>query len=189
MNYGRRTYTMHERWANWLALALTVLALLSGLLLRDGVLKATTRYEDPSEGIAAARPAGWLVEHGAGYVFRLRDPKARPFKTALQVTVLTVGPDATGRNVFDTLTLRRSAVLSGYRVLDMEETGALPKMRYVYVASEPDPFLGTLPVVVMGVDVVYFKSNQAIVATYQASVADFEAQYFRFERFVDSLRY
>lgn len=189
-----RTYTTQERWANWIALGVTLLALFGGILIRDSVILETVFYEDPSAGISARRPAGWLVDRGEDYVFRLSDPKARPFKTALQVTVLPVGPDATGRNALDLLSLRRSTQLSGYRVLSVRDSvntarGPASAMRYAYVASEANPFLETLPVVVRGVDVVFFKSNQAIIASYQANLDRFDDEYFRFEQFVASLRF
>ncbi|MBN1285697.1 MAG: hypothetical protein JXB47_09885 [Anaerolineae bacterium] len=191
---GGRAYTTRERWTNWIALGATLLALFGGILLRDSVISESQFYEDPAAGISAMRPVGWLVDRGGDYVFRLRDPEARPFKTTLQVTVLTVGPDAEGRNALDMLTLRRAARLSGYRVLNVHDSvntprGPAPQMRYAFVASEPDPFLETLPAAVIGVDVVFFKSNQAIIATYQAGVDRFDAEYFRFEQFVASLRF
>ncbi len=182
------------RWANWLALGATLAALFAGLLVRDGVLSEAVYYEDPSAGIAALRPAEWLVDREGDYVFRLRDPAGRPFKTTLQVAVMTIGPDAAGRNVLDALTLQRSARLSGYRVLSIHDEGittggAVAEMRYAYVESEPAPFLETLPVVVVGVDVVFFKSNQAIIASYIARADEFDRYYFHFERFLRSLRF
>jgi hypothetical protein len=158
------------------------------------VLADTVPYEDPAAGLAVRRPAGWLLDAQGDYVFRLQDPAARPFKTALQVSVVTIGPDATGRNVLDSLTLKRSASLSGYRVLSVADPvptlhGSAAEMRYAYVASEADPFLETLPVVVLGMDVVYLKGDQAIVATYLADVDQFEKQYFRFEQFLASLQF
>jgi hypothetical protein len=187
-------YTVRQRWSNWLAFGATVLALLLGYGLRNSVMSAASLYEDPSAGITVMRPSGWLVDREGDYVFRLRDPEARPFKTSLLVTVLTIGPDATGRNALDALSLKRAATLGGYRVLEVDDAaatplGLAPAMRYAYVDSEPDPYLGTLPVVVLGVDVVFFKSDQAIIASYRAAAEDFDAQYFHFERFLSGLRF
>jgi hypothetical protein len=189
-----RRPSTRQLWSGLLALGATLLALLGGLVVRDSVLADTVPYEDPAAGLAVRRPAGWLLDAQGDYVFRLQDPAARPFKTALQVSVVTIGPDATGRNVLDSLTLKRSASLSGYRVLSVADPvptlhGSAAEMRYAYVASEADPFLETLPVVVLGMDVVYLKGDQAIVATYLADVDQFEKQYFRFEQFLASLQF
>ncbi len=188
-----RPPTTRQLWSDLLALGTTLLALLGGLALRESVLTETVFYEDPAAGISAQRPANWLVDAQGDYVFRVQDPAARPFKTALQVAVITIGPDATGRNVLDTLTLKRSAVLSGYRVLSVADPVATPhgpgaEMRYAFVASDASPFLETLPVVVMGVDVVYRKGDQAVVVSYMAEAEEFDRQYFRFEQFLASLR-
>lgn len=186
--------TTRQFWSGMLALAVTLLALLGGLALRARVRADLVRYEDPVAGIAAMRPTTWLVDSQGDYVFRVQDPAARSFKTTLQVAVMTIGPDATGRNVLDILTMNRSSMLSGYSVLAVNDPVATPhgpaaEMRYAYVELDPNPFLTTLPTVVMGVDVVYRKGDQAIIATYLASTDSFDGQYFRFEQFLRSLEF
>jgi hypothetical protein len=186
--------TTHQMWANLLALGVVVVALAAGWVLRLNAREATEYYQDPTAGIEIERPVGWLLDSQGDYVFRLRSPAALPFKTTLQVSVLTIGPDATGRNVLDALTLRRSANLSGYRVLSVSDPVDVPnspvvEMRYAYVASETNPFLEALPIVVMGVDMVFLKGDQAVIASYLADPARFDAEYFRFEQFLASLRF
>lgn len=190
----QRQSTTAQFWSGLLALGVTALALLGGLALRESVRAETVPYEDPIAGIAVLRPAGWLLDTQGDYVFRLQDPAARPFKTALQIAVLTIGPDATGRNVLDALTLKRASALSGYRVLSVTDPVNTPKglaaeMRYAFVALDANPFLKTLPVVVVGVDVVYRKGDQAIVASYLAEEEEFDKQYFRFQQFLASLQF
>lgn len=189
-----RVTTTRQMWSNLLALGATLLALLGGLLLRESVRADLVLYEDPAAGIEVMRPAEWLVDTQGDYVFRLQDPVVRPFQTTLQVTVITIGPDATGRNVLDTLTLRRSSLFAGYQVLSVTDPVATPngpaaEMQYAFVAANANPFLASLPVTVRGVDIVYRKGDQAIIASYHAEAEQFDKQYFRFEQFLSSLRF
>ncbi len=182
-----------QLWSSWLAIGATIMALLAGMWMHGRQLKRMALYEDPAAGISAYYPAGWLLDTEGDYVFRVRDPAAAPFNTTLQVSVIPVGPDATARNVLDSITLRRSLSLSAYRVLGVEPveypTGEAALMRYVYVSEEINPFLESHPVVVMGEDAVFLKGDQAIVVTYRAWADGFERQRFRFEQFLANLEF
>ena len=101
--------TFTQRWNTYLALIMAALVVSIGLAFRNGTLSSTQTFEDLEAGVRAQVPLGWLLDtNSADYVFRVQDPNALPFKTTLQVSVLTVGPDATPNLVLDLLYLDRA---------------------------------------------------------------------------------
>jgi hypothetical protein len=165
-----------------------------GLLLRANALNANFLFEDDQNGIRGLLPADWLLDTtNPDYVFRIEDPDARQFKTQIRVTVQTVGPDASPRNVVDLLELQGAAELADYRVLSVEPTrlgeDEAIKINYSFTQTEPNPFLQTLPVVVQGVDWVVLRGNQAVIMTYRDAAPTFDRHYYHFERFLRTVEY
>jgi hypothetical protein len=62
-------------------------------------------------------------------------------------------------------------------------------MEFVFVETDPNPFIERLPVVVRGLDRVVLDGNRAVIVTYMAEEASFSENFLAFERFVASLRY
>src|SRR5260221_14470663 len=88
-----------QRWANYLTIFVSLAALTGGLLLRNSYQNSSSRYENSEVGIAVRYPSNWLLDAPqAGsrteYIVRMQDPIAVPFKTTLQISLLSVGPDA-----------------------------------------------------------------------------------------------
>jgi hypothetical protein len=96
------------------------------------------------------------------------------------------------RNVLDALSLTREQTLSTYNVWSTEPF-AMPdgtvatSMTYTYVATQPDPFLETIPVVVQGRDILLIRRGQAIVITFVAELKTYDEDFAIFERFLSSL--
>jgi hypothetical protein len=176
------------------AIALVVLFLGWGWLMRQQAINAAIPYEDEINGIRANIPANWLLSEGVdGTVFRVQNPEARPFKTTIQISVQTVGEDATPRNVVDLLKLQGPLKLSGYRALAEQDIrlgeDEAVRIDYSYVSQELNPFLEALPVVIQGVDVVVLRGNQAVIITFRDAASTFNNNYFYFRSFLNSLEY
>jgi hypothetical protein len=186
-------FTRNDRLSVILVMMMVVFAISAGLLLQQQTSNQTTNYESRTAGISARYPAGWLVDERGNYVARIRDPKARPFKTQFTIAVVPSGGQTTTRNVLDAITIQRSADLAAYRVLSIEDVaqGGTPQkvLRFAYVDADPNPFIQRLPVVVLGLDIVIPNGNRSIVLTYMADQATFENQRPTFDRFVASVRY
>jgi len=164
------------------------------LNLRDSALNATIPYVNSSAGIRAYYPLNWLLDVSGSYVFRVRDMSQRGFKTTIEVDVQPVTINTTARNLLDSLTLNRSRTLSAYNVLatdpytlsgDRQATA----MTYVFVASETNPFLESLPIVVEGLDVITIQSGQAIIITFLSDERSYEENLPIFQRFLDDLEF
>lgn len=171
--------------------ALGMMAL--GMLFRNNNLNAVVEYNDDQNGIRALLPANWLLTtNNPEFIFRAEDPKARPFKTQILVSVQAVGPDATPRNVADLLSIQRQR-LTAYgefsrTEIKLGEDDAF-QIDYTYTETETNPFLEALPIVVRGVDVVVLRGNQAVIFTFRDASFTFDANYYHFERFLASVEY
>ncbi len=182
----------NQRWNTYLAIVGFVLAVALGLTLKNNTLSATQEFEDLEAGIRAQVPANWLVDTAsADYIFRVEDPNALPFKTLLQVSVLTVGSDATPNIVLDLLNMQRAPRFSTYREISRtDETlrgDPAKRMVYAYTQDERNPFLATVPLVVEGVDVVVLRRGQAVIITYREERTAFDNNLYRFENLLNTV--
>ena len=184
-----------QRWASYLTIFVTLVALFAAFLLRGRSLDATADYENKEEGITAHYPINWLLEESKGdFVFRVQDPAAIPFKTTLQMALLPVGPGARNADIPDLLNMTRAASLSAYRALAIRPV-TLPngvqgiQMDYAYVSSEANPFLQSVPIVVRAIDVIVLRNNQALVVTYRSDSQTFEKNQHYFDNFLRTLEF
>ncbi|MBN1427846.1 MAG: hypothetical protein JXB07_05630 [Anaerolineae bacterium] len=185
--------TKNDRFSAILVALLTVAALGLGLITKQRSSTDTWPYESREAGISINYPTGWLTDERGDYVVRMRDPKARPFKTQYIITIVPMGGQTSTRNVLDGLTLQRSADLSAYRVLNVQEMTVSgvksTKMSFAFVDADPNPFIQRLPVAVMGIDFLILDENRAIIVTFMSDKQMFEENLPTFERFMSSLRY
>jgi hypothetical protein len=184
--------TFTQRWNSYLAIALAGAFFFVGVTMRNSALNATQTFENLEAGVRAQLPGGWLVDTGSSeYVFRAQDPDALPFKTTLQVSVLTVGPDATPNLVLDLLNLDRAPRFSTYREISRtDETlrgDPAKRMIYAYTQDERNPFQATVPIVVEGADVVVLRRGQAVIITYREERSSFDANLYRFENLLQTV--
>lgn len=188
------TLTRLQRWSHYLTLTLAGLAVFYALNLRDNAIYSTTTYINSRAGITAAYPSNWLIEEdGDSFVFRVRDLTRIGYKTTIQISIVPVGPATNERNVLTSLSLERSN-LATYNILSIDnftlpDDSSGAEMRYVFTATEANPFLESLPVVVTGVDVLTIRRGQAIVITFLADARTFEQDREYFDRFLRSLEF
>jgi len=186
--------TRTQRWASILTVALALIGLGIGFLMKDQIISATVPFRDLAAGILARYPQGWLLDTEGDYVFRVRDPEAPRFLTTLQVQVIPIGEDAAARNILDDLTLKRAQTLAAYSVLrampdTLPDGDPTTRVEYVFVATDANPFLEPVPVVVYGVDMVTLKRGQAIIVTFRVEAERFEDEAWRLEQFLASLEF
>jgi len=191
----RLELNFRQRWASYLTIAAAIAGLLGGLLLRNSITNATIRFENKQTGITVRYPADWLLEQGqenSDLVIRVQDPAATPFKTTLQISLQPIGEGARVAYILDLLNIDRAATLAAYRPLEIVPI-SLPsgvqgtQMTYAYVASEANPFLQTVPIVVRAIDVVVIRGSQAIIVTYEADAPSFERNRHYFDTFLRTL--
>src|SRR5579859_3560517 len=182
-----------QRWASYLTIFVAVVGLGSGVFLRNRSLNATVHFENRQEGIAVNYPSNWLLEEATGdFVFRVQNPASLPFKTTLQISLLTVGPGARTSDIPDLLNMTRAATLPAYSPLAITPT-TLPngmagiQMEYAYVSTETNPFLQTVPIVVRARDVIVLRTNQVVVITYRADSQSFDDNLHFFDSFLRTL--
>jgi hypothetical protein len=183
----------NDRFSAILVVIVAVTAISLGLVIRQRNTSQVWQYVSREAGIEALYPAGWLADEEGSYLVRLRDPKARPFKTQITITILPASSTSSVRNVLDSLTIQRSVDLPAYRVLNITErtTGGLnfTEMDFAFVNADPNPFAQILPVVVLGTDLVIIDGDRAIVATFMDEQSTYPENLSTFQRFFASLRY
>jgi hypothetical protein len=184
-----------QRWGHNLVLLFAVSAFVIGVNLRDSALNAVWIYTNTEAGIRAEYPQNWLIDTNGDYVFRVRDVSETGYPTTIQVSVRPVGPETPPRYVFDALTLSRSQTLASYNVLSSNIDIVLPDeslatiMNYTFAATENDPFLESVPIVIRGQDILTVRRGQAIIITFLTESVAYQQNYTIFERFISSLEF
>ncbi|HEX2905305.1 MAG TPA: hypothetical protein VHO69_00485 [Phototrophicaceae bacterium] len=183
-----------QRWSHYFALLFGALGLFIGVNLRDSALNAALVYTNREAGVRAEYPENWLIDETGDYIFRVRDFTQVGFKTTIQVAARPVSAVTSARNLVEALTLNRSQTLSSYTVFRIEpftlpDEVSATAVVYTYVATETNPFLESLPVVVEGLDLVTISRGQAIIITFLSDSRTYEENYPRFQQFLTSLEF
>lgn len=186
--------TYRQRWSHYFVVVFALVGVVIGVNLRDSVLYDVSTYVNLQAGIQAQYPRNWLIDTEGSYVFRVRDVSQVGFKTTIQIASSPVGPSTSTRNVVDALTLRRSQTLASYTVFRIESFVLLDEVPatsvlYSYVASEADPFLESIPVVVQGQDVLVVKRGRVLVITFLCDSRTFSVNLPLFEQFLSALEF
>lgn len=187
--------TQRQRWSHYFAVIFGVISFVVGVNLRDSALNATTLYTNSQAGITAEYPQNWLIDESPPtYIFRVRDPSQAGFKTTFQVAVSPVSASTSARNILDALSMNRAPTLDGYRILSREpfalpDESAATAMSYTFVATETNPFLESIPVVVEGLDILTIRRGQAITITFLSDTGSYDQNYAIFEQFLRNLRF
>jgi hypothetical protein len=183
-----------QRWSHYFVLLFGAVGLLVGVNLRDSALNAVSTYVNTEAGIRAAYPQNWLIDFSDNYVFRVRNTTEIGFKTTIQIAIRPVGTDTTGWNVLTAQTLNRAQTLAAYNVTSIEpytlpdETSATI-MNYSYVASDPNPFLESVPTAVRGSDILVIKRGQAIIITFLSDAQLYDLNVAIFNQFLRNLEF
>jgi hypothetical protein len=184
-----------QRWGHNLVMLFAVFAFVIGINLRDSALNAIWIYTNTEAGIRAKYPQNWLIDTDGDYVFRVRDISKTGYPTTIQVSVRPVSADTPPRYIFDALTLSRSQTLASYNVLASNIEFVLPDesvatiMNYTFAATENDPFLESVPIVIRGQDILTIRRGQAIIITFLTESVAYQQNYAIFERFINNLEF
>lgn len=184
--------TRSQRFGHYFALLSIGLMLALGYNLRSVAINAVTPYIDNEAGIRAEYPLGWLLDTRGDYIFRVRDMARIGFKTTFQVSAYPLSRDMTARNVFDDLALRRSQTLPLYKGFDSREIlvrGEQQAVQYEYtfVHIDPNPFVQSVPITVIGRDILFIRSGQSIVVTLLADSQSYDRDLILFNDFLAAL--
>jgi hypothetical protein len=192
--------TAAERWRNdTMVIAVVVVAILLGLLLRNLTTRATSSFS-LGENLPTVRyPAGWLADQSAeGLLLRAVDLKSpSSFNTRLEILARDLRASETLGSVSTSWPLSRGRQYDRYRILN-SQTVAGPDgqqallLTYAYVADPTrESGMTGLPVVVQAQDllaVVEDGGNGRLIAlTVAADATRWEADAPGFQRIFESL--
>lgn len=181
-----------------LAVIVTLVAVLAGLLWRNGVEARTKSYSDPS-GVTIEYPESWRLDATSADtgLIRVSDMLAPEYPTTFELRWLPVAADATDEDALptalNTLALNRGRDLSAFKLLDTQ-TGQTVKslpgaaVSFVFVHDPAGMFQQGIPAVVLGDDLLARKGDSVYVFSLLAARENRELAEQRFRAFVDSAR-
>ncbi|MBL8148225.1 MAG: hypothetical protein JNL34_17750 [Anaerolineae bacterium] len=182
-----------QRWGNIFTIAFSLLALALALQVKSATESATVIYSDPVAGITVQYPQGWLLDTSGEAVLKVSNESAEGYKTSIEVRVLPLSVGLTERNLVDNLILNRSQTLASFDVLEREsltlgeDERPATSMVFTFVASEVNPFLQSLPLVVEGMDVITAQGGQALIVTFLSDAATYDDNFETFQRFLNEI--
>ena len=184
--------SLGDRFAEVTVVVVTVIALLAGWMFKSGVENRSVSFN--VNGISGQAPTGWLQAQVQGdEVLHIADISSGDFSTTYIVRKFPIAPDATFGQVSSLLTLEHGQQLTAFRVLDQQRVTVAGReayeISYVFVESNPNLTHAQLPMVVRGVDTIFFNGDQAAVVTYWAGAESFELDLGRFQLFLRSLKF
>ena len=180
-----------ERLASWIVVGVFVLALLLGLAVKTAAEGRTVVHE--AEGLRLRYPAGWVKVSTDAPVLLQVEKLASPFRTALTLQRRPIPPEAEKplSAVQQALTLERARAWTAYRVLSVDDSATVDKrpalhVVFAYVESNPNPFLQTAPVVMLGEDYLFAVGEQVQIVTVTAAEANYSRAQRDFQAFLRS---
>jgi hypothetical protein len=184
--------SLGDRYAEIAVIALTLVALLTGWLYMASVESRTLPFE--AGGIKASVPAGWIQSEPEGdVVMQARQRASAGFQMMYMITRQPMAADGGQNEAVSLLTLKYGQELTAFRILSPQVVTVNGRdayeITYAYVESDPNVSHADLPVVVRGVDYIFFAEGGAIIATYRASEAEYEGGLNAFHRFINSMEY
>jgi len=187
-----KTASGSTRFADWEVIAVTVLALLAGWLIKNSVESRSVPFE--SSGISAQTPQGWLLTTAQGdEILHVTNLLSTGFGTTYIIQNIPIAADATVGQAVSLLSLQRGQALTAFRVLEQKQVTvfgqAAYELGYVYVESNPNLTHNEIPNVVRGLDYIFLNGDHAVIATFWADDKSFESDLGRFQRFLSSLKF
>jgi hypothetical protein len=184
--------SLGDRYSEITVILLTLVALLAGWLIMDSVQSRTLPFD--AKGIKASVPAGWIQsEPGGDVIVQARERASTGFQTTYMVTRQLTTAEGGQNEAVSLLTLKYGQELTAFRILDQQKvsTGGREayEITYAYVESNPNMTHVDLPVVVHGVDTIFFTDKGAVIVTYRASEAEYEGGLSAFHRFINSIQF
>lgn len=184
--------SLGDRYSDWSVIVVTLVAVLLGWLLMSNVQSRAVPFE--AGGVTGQMPAGWMTDLAeAGVILHTTELGGSGFSTAYQLEVIPVASDVSPADVASFYSIDRAQNLSTVRVLDQQDVTVNGqngyKVTYAFVDADSDLTRADVPVVVRGVDYFFVAGDHAVVVTYQADEDNYEADFGRFRRFLESLNY
>ena len=184
--------SLGDRYSDWAVIVVTLVAVLLGWLLMSNVQSRSVAFD--SGGVKGQMPAGWVTDLAeAGVVLHTTELGGSGFSTAYQLEVVPVAGDASPADVASFFSINRAQNLNTVRVLDQQDVTVNGqngyKVTYAFVDADSDLTRADVPVVVRGVDYFFVAGDHAVVVTYHANEDNYEADFGRFRRFLESLSY
>lgn len=184
--------SLGDRYSDWAVIVVTLVAVLLGWLLMSSVQSRSVPFE--SGGVKGQMPAGWVTDLSeAGVILHTTELGGSSFGTTYQLEVIRVASEVSPADVASFYSINRAQTLSTVRVLDQQEVTVNGqngyKVTYAFVDADSDLTRVDVPVVVRGVDYFFVAGDHAVVVTYQAGEDNYEADFGRFRRFLESLSY
>lgn len=169
----------HDRWVDLIVIALVVVALALGWVVKTVAEGRTVAVE--VSGLHLRYPAGWLrLDAQPPVLLQVQDGLARGLATTLtlQRRPLPTGAAQPLALIQQSLALERGSQWAAYRVLQLQDSvsvGGRKGMRitFAYVETNPDPFLVTVPVVMRGDDLLFVQDDQAYIFTLTSAEANY----------------
>ncbi len=184
--------SLGDRYSDLAVIVVTLVAVFLGWWLMSSVQSRSIPFE--AAGVKAQMPAGWLTDRAdTGVILHTKEMGGSGFGTTYQLEVLPVASGSLPAEIASLYSLNRAKDLMAVRVLDQQEVSVNGqkgyKVTYAYVDSNPDVTRANIPIVVRGVDYIFVVGERAVVATYRASEDNYEADFGRFRRFLESLNF
>jgi hypothetical protein len=184
--------SLGDRDTDCAVIVVTLVAVLLGWLLMSSVQSRSVPFDNG--GVKGQMPAGWVTDLAeAGVVLHTTSLGGSGFGTTYQLEVVPVAGDTSPANVASLYSLNRAKDLTSVRILDQQDVTVNGqngyKVTYAFVDADSDLTRANVPVVVRGADYFFVAGDHAVVATYRANEDNYEADFGRFRRFLESLNY
>lgn len=181
--------------AEWMVILLVAIALIAGWGLKASAENAVERYS--ANGITLSYPAHWMPSRPSDGSLRFRDTQAggvpatitvRPASAcSAEAAAATVAAEAEG------LILTHGSNLTAYSTLSTASAAfrgqPARRVSYAYVQDNANAFLQSLPVVMLGEDLVTYQQGQVYVISLRATQGEFAAAQGKFEALLGSIAF
>ena len=182
-----------DRWADWAVIALVVVALVLGWVLREATLFRTMPFRLDEAAISGRCPANWVRETGDDPLLQARDPLGGEFDPVLALRSRPLAAEVEAVMALDALALERAQRTAAYQSLDtvqvLVDGKVATKRTFAYVHTDTNPYVDRLPVVVRGSDLALRDGGRVIIVTLLSGADDFEAYQRYFQTFARSLEF
>lgn len=182
-----------DRWVNWIVIALFVVALLLGWVIKAVAENRYVAYSDSA--IQVRYPEGWIKLKTEAPVLFLVADKPTGVRTSLAIEQRPLPPNAARplALVLQAVTLERGTSWMAYRVLETEEGVTIggqtaTHLSFAYVETNPNPFMETTPVVMRGEDYLIPRGEQVYILTVVAPESNYTQAQRYLQDFVRSFK-
>ena len=187
-----------DQYSAYLAILVTLVAILAGLLWRNSVEARTKTHTDPS-GVEIQYPDLWRLDatNAEAGVLRVSDTSATDYPTAFELRWIPVAADSKDEDALataaNTLALNRGRDLSSFKLFEVQAGQTVKGLpgataTYVFVYDPTSLFQEGIPAVVLGEDLLVRKGDRVYVFSLLATRENRDQAQAMFRAFVESAR-